>query len=205
MTAAAEAVSKITPHVDYLIVNGGYISEVSAFNAPTQYVGQEKLWEEELKKSMDTNVTGVLYTINAFLPLVRKSETKKIAVITSGLADNTMAHAAQFADAVPYSISKAAVNLLVMRFAVELKPEGITLLALSPGFVDTRTDEEGELPDMVKQVYGMLTKRFQSVKPEFERPLRPEESVEAMLNVVGRVGVDRTGEFLSHNGDQDWL
>ena len=35
-----------------------------------------------------------------------------------------------------YSISKAAVNMVVAKYAAQLKPEGFVVLELSPGFVD---------------------------------------------------------------------
>ncbi len=45
---------------------------------------------------------------------------------------------------VPYSVSKAALNMIVVKYALEPrnKEEGFTFLALSPGAVDT-TDMEG--------------------------------------------------------------
>lgn len=39
----------------------------------------------------------------------------------------------------PYSISKAAVNMVVAKYAAEYKAEGFVFLALSPGLVDTTT------------------------------------------------------------------
>jgi NAD(P)-dependent dehydrogenase (short-subunit alcohol dehydrogenase family) len=39
----------------------------------------------------------------------------------------------------PYSISKAAVNMVVAKYAAEYKAEGFVFLAISPGLVDTAT------------------------------------------------------------------
>lgn len=86
---------------------------------------------------MLTNAIGPLYAINAFLPLIRAGEAKKIVVISTGMADTELVLRANVAGAVPYSVSKAAVNLIVSKVAVELRPEGISVLALSPGLVDT--------------------------------------------------------------------
>jgi len=36
---------------------------------------------------------------------------------------------------------KAALNMVVAKYAVELKSEGFKLLALSPGLVDTTADK----------------------------------------------------------------
>ncbi|KAK9495380.1 hypothetical protein V1508DRAFT_409668 [Lipomyces doorenjongii] len=37
--------------------------------------------------SLEVNVLGVVYSINAFLPLLRKGATKSITAISTGLAD----------------------------------------------------------------------------------------------------------------------
>ena len=45
------------------------------------------------------------------------------------------------AGAVSYSATKAMLNLVVAKFAVELAGQGVLILSLSPGWVDT---DEGE-------------------------------------------------------------
>ena len=84
-----------------------------------------------------TNVVGVTHTINAFLPLIRAGDIKKIIVISSSLGSPE--YAVKFSEhyAPVYSITKAAVNMVVAKYAVTLKEEGITFLAVCPGLVDT--------------------------------------------------------------------
>ncbi len=123
--------------LDYLIVNGAYISSATAPLAPTDFVGKEGLLKDELMTSVLTNVLGPMYAINAFLPLIRKGETKKIFVISTGMADPKFAELAGVPTAVPYTSSKAAVNMVVVKYAIELKQEGIMIVALSPGLVNT--------------------------------------------------------------------
>jgi NAD(P)-dependent dehydrogenase (short-subunit alcohol dehydrogenase family) len=43
------------------------------------------------------------------------------------------------ANQAPYSISKAALNMVVAKYAAEYKAEGFVFLAISPGLVDTST------------------------------------------------------------------
>lgn len=50
-----------------------------------------------------------------------------------------MTMATEFVISAPYSISKAAVNMVNAKYAVQYKPEGFVFLALSPGLVDTGT------------------------------------------------------------------
>lgn len=83
------------------------------------------------------NVLGVIYTINTFLPLIRKGTAKKVLTLSSGQGDLDFALQVGIPNAVPYSVSKAAVNMVVVKYAVRFKPEGIVFLSISPGWVNT--------------------------------------------------------------------
>jgi NAD(P)-dependent dehydrogenase (short-subunit alcohol dehydrogenase family) len=105
---AAEETSKfIGGSLDYLIVNGAYTSPDTAPIAPSQYVGKEDYLKSELTTSFLTNVLGPLYTINAFLPLIRKGAAKKIVVISSGLSDPEFAQICGLPGSVPYTYGAA--------------------------------------------------------------------------------------------------
>ena len=84
-----------------------------------------------------TNVVGVAHTINAFLPLLRAGQTKKVITISTGLAATDVVLISGFNVNPQYPISKAAVNMLVAEYAVSLRDEGFTFLAISPGVVNT--------------------------------------------------------------------
>jgi NAD(P)-dependent dehydrogenase (short-subunit alcohol dehydrogenase family) len=138
MHAAAQQTAKLTNGVvDYLIVNGAYISNATGAMSPSSFIGKEDLFIQEFESCMTTNVTGVLFAINAFLPLVQKSTIKKVVTISSGYADEDVVKTGEISEALPYTLSKVAVNMLNLKFAVEYKGEGITFLALSPGVVLT--------------------------------------------------------------------
>jgi NAD(P)-dependent dehydrogenase (short-subunit alcohol dehydrogenase family) len=134
---AALEVSKITQSVDYLIVNGAYLSVKSARFNPSEFTGRVAELREEMIDSLDVNVLGVIYSINAFLPLVRKGTVKKITVISTGMADADMVVQHDIPGSLIYASMKAATNMVVAKYAVELREEGIILLALSPGVVNT--------------------------------------------------------------------
>lgn len=140
LAIAADEVSKVTnKSLDHLIVNGAYLGLDASFITPTEFVGQEDLLRKEFINNLDVNVIGVIYSINAFLPLIRKGNTKKITVMSTGLADLELAQKTSIAFSVLYSSTKAATNIVVAKYAAELRGEGIILLALSPGVVDTAT------------------------------------------------------------------
>lgn len=86
---------------------------------------------------IDINVIGVIYTTNAFLPLLRAGSTKKVITISSGVASTTFTEQSGLIGTVPYTVSKVAVNMVNTKYAVQFKEEGFVFLALSPGLVDT--------------------------------------------------------------------
>lgn len=138
---AAAEVAKITQGVDYLIVNGAYLSHQSAKYQPSGFTGRAAELKKEMMDSLEVNVIGVIYSINAFLPLVRKGTVKKITVISTGMADTEMVVNANVPGSVVYSSVKAATNMVVAKYAVELREEGIIILALSPGVVNTQEQQ----------------------------------------------------------------
>ena len=144
---AAQEVSKITKgSLDYLIVNGVYSDGDHNRLTPTAFTGHEEVLRREMIRSLDVNVVGVIYSINAFLPLVRKSTIKKVVALTTGLADTDIAPKSGVPNFVVYSSMKAALNMVIARYSVELREDGIVFLALSPGIVLT-----SEKPRMYSQ------------------------------------------------------
>ena len=82
-----------------------------------------------------------MYTINAFLPLIRNGKEKKIVFISSGIADIDVIRTAAIPFQVGYGVSKAGANVVMAKYAVELASEGILTLSLSPGWVSTDLGE----------------------------------------------------------------
>ncbi|KAF2812003.1 short-chain dehydrogenases/reductase [Mytilinidion resinicola] len=203
LSAAAAEVSKLTNgSVDYLIVNGAYQNHPVASLTPTAFIGKEELLREEMRTHVDVNLTGVMFAINAFLPLVRQSSIKKIIVLTSGLADLEGTKSGGLASAVVYSALKAALNMVVLKYSIELKEEGVVFLALSPGVINTRLDTPSE--EDLASMMAMMQK-FQAHYPHWTGPMKAEESVAMMKDVIEKVTIEESGEFLSHKGNKEWL
>jgi NAD(P)-dependent dehydrogenase (short-subunit alcohol dehydrogenase family) len=142
---AALEVSKITQSVDYLIVNGAFLTLKTAGLHPSEFTGRAAELREEMVDALDVNVVGVIYSINAFLPLVRKGSAKKITVISTGQADLDLVIQNDLPGFLVYSSIKAATNMVVAKYAVELRGEGIVVLALSPGIINTQ-EGRGKIP-----------------------------------------------------------
>jgi NAD(P)-dependent dehydrogenase (short-subunit alcohol dehydrogenase family) len=82
---------------------------------------------EEWRRVMDTNITSVFLMCRAFVPHMKGKGFGRIVNLAS-----TMAHVS-LPGRVPYSASKAGVLGLTRALALELAPEGITVVAISPG------------------------------------------------------------------------
>ena len=225
------------------VVSAAHFENISVGATLSHYSsdGREDVLEKDLRDSVrnpscshpspliypfpqfDTNVIGVIHTINAFLPLLRAGPTKKVITISTGIADPAAITAIGLYNVSPYTISKAATNMVVTKYAIQFKDEGFVFLALSPGFVNTlegpRTPHLSlpsylrsyvssypmtATPDQVA-TYNAMVETFRQVKPDFERALTPQESVEAQLRVIDGVTVKDTGAFISHHGNNDWL
>ena len=75
--------------------------------------------------------------------MVRKGDMKKLIYITSGNGDHNFIRISEVPNLLGYCTSKAAGNIVMAKYAAELKGEGIKALSLSPGWVDTDTGMSG--------------------------------------------------------------
>jgi NAD(P)-dependent dehydrogenase (short-subunit alcohol dehydrogenase family) len=133
---AAEAVSAITPGLDYLIANAGLVATWSAFD-PFNVLGQDPTrLTNELNELFNTNVVGQIHLINLFMPLILKGKVKKVIALTTGFADLDLTTKYGLYEAGPYAISKAALNMAIAKFQAEWQNEGVLLMSVAPGAVD---------------------------------------------------------------------
>ena len=135
---AADAVGKATGgKLDVLIHNAADLGIETAGLAPAADADKAELIKSAILSTMQTNVLSVLDGTNAFLPLLLAGKEKKLIAISTAFALPEVSLQAQVAMSLPYSASKAALNILVAKYAVELKPKGVKVLAISPGWVKT--------------------------------------------------------------------
>ncbi len=124
-------------------------------------------WEEVLR----VNLLGPAALAEALIDNVAASERRTIAMMSSRLGSISESSGMTL----PYSTSKAALNMLVKGLAATLGARGIIVVALSPGWV--RTDMGGE-----------------------SAPLAPEASVRGLCKVIAGLKPADSGTFLSHDG-----
>ncbi|PVM85489.1 SDR family oxidoreductase [Caulobacter endophyticus] len=119
-----------------------------------------------------TNVVSPFRITAALIDNVKAGDKKTIVMMSSGLASiGTNIYGGSHA----YRSSKAALNMLAKGLAVELKGDGVTVIAMAPGW--TRTALGG--PDA---------------------PYSVEESVEGQQKVIAGLSLDDTGKFLDLAG-----
>lgn len=217
--AAAETAKLTNGSVDYLIINGAFSDPETDKLVPTQFIGREDELRKDMIESLDVNILGVAHSINAFLPLVRKSSIKKITAISTGLAVTEGTRKSGVANFFTYSTMKAALNMVVAKYSAELKHEGITLLALSPGLAMTKeTPRMDDLSVATKTElmiciatpqemadFEVFRQVMQRTKPDWQGPMMPEESVKHQRKVIEDIKVEDSGSFLSHWGNKTWI
>ncbi|HEY3296085.1 MAG TPA: SDR family NAD(P)-dependent oxidoreductase [bacterium] len=91
-----------------------------------------------LSQTMSTNAFGCLYVTQAAAPLLRHGG--RVINVSSGAGQICRGMSAY---APVYSISKTTMNAITCQLAIALKPKGVTVNAVNPGWV--RTDMGGTM------------------------------------------------------------
>ena len=163
--------------IDVLLNNAGILGGLD-----TQKLGQ--LNYDVFTQVMAVNALGPIKVAEAFLDNVAASQQKKIMTITSsqGSIQRSRPGGGYF-----YSASKAAVNMLMRKLALDLYSRGIVVGLLDPGAVDT---------NLMKPIKDA----------GFPIPLiAPEKAAEGLVAVIENYNMKNTGTFLTWEGKvQPW-
>ncbi|WP_375287100.1 SDR family oxidoreductase [Sphingomonas sp.] len=173
IAAAAETIRSEHGRLDILVNNAGIVDPQDgppSTGAP-----------EAARRIMDTNFVGTLAVTQAMLPLLRRAPKGRIVNLSSALGSlavmgdpSSPYHSARL---IGYNASKAAVNMLTVQLAQELRDTGIVINSVAPGYV--KTDLTGHT--------GFMT---------------AEEG--ARLPVQYALSGDETGRFVEPAGDTPW-
>ncbi|KAH8824501.1 short-chain dehydrogenase-like protein [Flagelloscypha sp. PMI_526] len=151
--------------LDVLVNNAGIATE-----SPD---GFEKV--TDLENILRVNVVAPHLVTAAFLPLLRKSQIKKIINVSTGGASIGMCHMHhKLVQAHAYKVSKAALSMLTVQYSLDLADEGFCVIALAPGW--TKTDMGGK-----------------------DAHLTVEQSINGMYGIISKVGKEDNGKYLNNS------
>jgi NAD(P)-dependent dehydrogenase (short-subunit alcohol dehydrogenase family) len=175
IVAAAHWVEAELERLDVLVNNAG----VALGRAPPSGTDLETM-----RMVFEVNVFGAVAVTRAMLPLLlRSAPDARIVNVSSGVGSLTNASnpAWEFAalNSIPYPASKAALNMITVHFAKELRGTGIKVNAADPGFTATDLNQH---------------RGTQSV----------EEGARASVALATLDATGPTGGFFSANGPVPW-
>lgn len=145
--AAAEQVESVYGRLDVLVNNAAII--------PDGDDAVSRIEAGVLRSAFETNVIGLVGVTQAFLPLLRQAERARIVNLSTALASFELVGDPESRMSTKltlgYNASKAAVNMVTVMLANELRGSGILVNAADPGNCATdmggwdapRTPEQG--------------------------------------------------------------
>ncbi|MES2013607.1 MAG: SDR family oxidoreductase [Pseudomonadota bacterium] len=146
--------------IDVLINNAGVYPDSSS--------GDADAWLEAFK----INSIAPFKIASAFTPHIANSQLKKLATLSSKMGsmdDNTSG------GSYVYRSSKAAVNMVMKSLSIDLKPLGIAVVTLHPGWVLTDMGGTNALIDT-------------------------QTSVSGLRQVIQNLSLSNTGRFIAYDG-----
>lgn len=149
--------------LDLLVNNAGLLVSGERWGA---------LEASQLEASLRTNAIGPLLLTQALASLLERGESPRVANLSSVMG--SIGGVREFRSP-SYALSKAALNMATVQLAHALRPQGITVLALHPGWV--RTDMGGE-----------------------QAELEPPAAVAGLLRVIAASSAADSGSFRDWRG-----
>ena len=149
--------------IDVLVNNAGVIGDMPQATLDMDFEG--------FAKTMAINTLAPLKVTQVFLPLLKQGNNPRLVNISSKMG--RMEFSAS--DRIAYRASKAALNKITQGLATDLKEEGVTCIAMHPGWV--QSDMGGAAADIT-----------------------PAESAAGILAVIQSLSIDDTGKFIDWDG-----
>jgi NAD(P)-dependent dehydrogenase (short-subunit alcohol dehydrogenase family) len=172
--------------IDALVNNAGVTSSME---------GQAlaKLDPEDFGRVLRVNSYAPLRISAAFLELVAASKQRKIIGMSSGygsIASIEKLASLGYPRQYYYAMSKAALNMGLRQFALEVASRQVTTVLLSPGAVDT---------DLQQYLRGYAAK---SGKPITAPVITPAQSAHSMVLTIEQLKPEQNGKFLTRDGTE---
>jgi NAD(P)-dependent dehydrogenase (short-subunit alcohol dehydrogenase family) len=119
----------------------------------------ENISLSSLENIYKTNLIGPLLVTRNAVPLMNKNDSALIVNMSSRLGSIDLRGETQLGGAIGYQCSKSALNMLTKQTSIDLKPLGIRVISLSPGWVKTEmggTDAKYEVEESVSLLLQTL-------------------------------------------------
>jgi NAD(P)-dependent dehydrogenase (short-subunit alcohol dehydrogenase family) len=182
LSGAADALRERLGPASIVIANAGILSR-------GEFV--QELEPAEWQRVIDVNLTGVFHTAKAGVPQLRESDGGALVLVSS-----TAGIGAGPGNAAYYA-AKHGVLGLMRTLANELGPEGITVNAVCPGWVDTpMLDQEAGTLGIDRDEAAQLW----AAEHIIERLVKPEEVSDAILWLASAAARMVTGVALPIDG-----
>jgi len=121
--------------LDVLVNNAG----IEQYGPGGRVIGAAEVTADVMRTVFETNVFGVVRVTHAFLPLLQRSASPVVVNVSSGLASisrmASVSAAGQPYAGAAYPVSKAAVNMLTVQYAMAFP--AIRVNAVEPGYTAT--------------------------------------------------------------------
>jgi NAD(P)-dependent dehydrogenase (short-subunit alcohol dehydrogenase family) len=124
-----------------------------------------------LEQNFKINVGGPFLTTLHLHPLLKNGKEAKVINVSSEMGSIS----ASSGWATPYRLSKAALNMLSQNQALEYRSDGIVVISLHPGWVQTEMGGKSA-------------------------PLPVGESASKILSAIEQISMKNTGQFWSYEG-----
>jgi len=163
--------------VEQVLEQAGQL-DVLINNAGFAHIGfAEEITEEEARFQLETNFWGYVRMTQAVLPHIRARQGTIIQI--SSLAGSIGVPMQGF-----YSASKHAVDGFAKSLRMELKPFGVKVVLIKPGFINTGLEESFTTSNNELPVY---TKMREKISEEIRSSLAAGDPVEKVANRVAKV------------------
>lgn len=125
---AAARIGKSTGHLDLVILNAG----------SCEYLDQGIIDSSLVKRIMDVNFLGSVHAAAAIMPLLEKSASPALYVVSSQVT------ALPITRSEAYGASKAALEYFFRTLRIDWQPRGIHVGVVRPGFVKTPLTDKND-------------------------------------------------------------
>ena len=161
--AVKAAAAAITVPIDVVINNAGIIGPDNQTSDNMDFEG--------FAETLAINTLAPLAVSQVFLPHLKRSKNPRVVMISSSMGSLSYAHS----DRLAYRASKAALNKVMQGLATDLKSEGISVISVHPGWV--QTDMGGA-----------------------EADITPQKSAENILKLIDGLNLKMSGKFFNWDG-----